>query len=102
MSEPPPSPSRPRSPPPAERGKLRKAGPRRLLRALRGIGGSDGTYRQLPSPLRPPCYAKLGVRPAAKLRCLAYRAIVTIDEADREALRQRGERFRLEGVAAAR
>ena len=50
VSEPPPSPPRPISPAPAEKGKLRKAGPERLLRALRGIGGSDGPYRYLPPP----------------------------------------------------
>lgn len=49
-----------------------------------------------------PCYAKLRVRPAAKLRSQAYRATMAVDEADRKALRHRGDRFRVEAVAAAR
>ena len=55
-----------------------------------------------PHQLHLPCYAALRVRVATDLRCPACRATVTVEKADRQALRQHSEEVMAEVMTVAR
>ena len=73
-----------------------------VLCALRGLGGSSDHLDSCPHQLHLPCYVALRVRATTYLRCPACRATVTVEEADRQALRQHSEEVMAEAMIVAR